>query len=179
MVRIRIFKSRQARRLAVALTALCALSAGTSTALASNSPAATPGPWHEAMTRARAVDVTAALGASPLFTCPDRTICLFPSADFTGNYNGSPAVILPDDSPSGVWHTFGYVGASSPNPGSIHNNSGSSIWVYDHQAPVAGNNLNPECILAHSEAVLSNSFGHFELFYGDPQCSNQYTRPLP
>lgn len=173
MVRIRMFKSRQVRWLAVALTALCALLAGTSTALASNSRAATPGPWHDTATQAQ-IRNTTAVSITPLFTCPSRRICLFPNNDFTGNYpGGQPAELDPAGTTSGAWINF----ALSPNPGSVNNNSGSSIWVYDRQKAVSPGS-NPWC-LSPGKYVLDHSYGYFELFYSDSTCAHNYTTPLP
>jgi hypothetical protein len=177
VIKIRVFKSRRARYLAIALTTLCALLAGTSTALASNAPTPVPGPWHETVTPAHVRNMTAAQTITPLFTCPDRTICLYPNDDFTGNYGSDPVEIVPADTTSGVWFSFDSYGADSPHPGSLNNNSGSSIWVYDHQAPVEAGS-NPAC-LTPGKWILDHAYGHFELFYSDSTCAHNYTTPLP
>lgn len=178
MIRTRVITSRQARFFAVALTALCALPAGTSAALASNTPTTAPGAAQEAVTRTHIRNTTAAHAVSPLFTCPDRSICIYPNDDFTGNYPGGQPVILdPAGTTSGVWFSLDSIGASSPHPGSVNNNSGSSIWVYDHQAPVVPGS-NPWC-LSPGKYVLDHAYGHFELFYSDSTCAHNYTRPLP
>ena len=119
---------------------------------------------------------TAEQTVSPDFTCPDRTVCLFPNDDYTGNYGNLPATFQPADFTSGMWFTWSDVGAGDPNPGSLNNNSGSSIWVYDHQIPVS--QTNPTC-LKPGQHVLYQVFGHFEEFYGDSTCMNSFTFPLP
>ncbi len=157
------------RFLTVALAALFALLAGTATALASSAPVAVPYPQHESVTQTQSF--------SPLFTCPDRSICLFPNNDFTGNYGSSPVIVVPAGTTSGTWFSFDSIGAGSPHPGSINNNSGSSIWVYDRQAPVVSGS-NPAC-LTQGKYTLSHSYGYFELFYSDSTCAHSSTRPLP
>src|SRR5262249_55831223 len=155
---------------------LFAVLASTSTAFASSGPAAAPGPWHDVVGQTNVLDAGTAQAVSPDFTCPSRTICLFPNDDYTGNYGSSPVILVPAGTTSGVWCSFNTIGADSPHPGSMNNNSGSSIWVYDHQAgPSAG---NPVC-LSKGRHVLDHSYGYFELFYSDSDCAHQFTRPLP
>ena len=77
---------------------------------------------------------------------------------------------------SGVWYDFEDFLASDPNPGSVNNNAGSCLWVYDHQEPVESGNPFP---VLHGKVVLDHKFGHFEIFYGDSGCNNSFTRPLP
>lgn len=179
MIRIQMFKSRQVRLLAAALTALCALLAGASTALAGTAPATSASLSRDAAAQAHTRTMTGAQAISPLFTCPGRHICLYPSDTFTGNYpGGQPIVLDPAGTTSGVWFSFDSIGAGSPHPGSIYDNSGSSIWLYDAQEPVAPH-VNPVCLASGARVDVDHAFGYFEIFYGDPDCSNNYTRPLP
>lgn len=138
--------------------------------------AAAASPQPDEAGRTPVPGLTAAQAVSPDFTCPGGAICLFPKDDYTGNYNGSPAEIEVDGVENGAWFSFGGYGAGSPNPGSMDNNTGSSVWVYDHQEPVKSGS-NPTC-LRPGRHVLDNKFGHFEVFPG-PDCSHAYTRPLP
>ncbi|HET7013235.1 MAG TPA: hypothetical protein VFI65_04965 [Streptosporangiaceae bacterium] len=117
--------------------------------------------------------------ADPDFTCPSRTICMWPHNDGTGTYGGGqPAEIYPPSIPSDQWFRFDMVGADSPYPGMVQNNSGSSIWMYDAQEPVTIN--NPHCLQGGGFSLSTmHSYGHFEVIYGDPSCNNSYSRPLP
>jgi hypothetical protein len=165
------------RFLAVALTAVCALMAGTSAALAGSAPTTAPGARHEAPTQAQVLSATAARTVSPLFTCSDHTICLFPNDDFTGNYGCcDPAVLVPADIPNLTWFSFFAWAALSPNPGSMNNDSGSCIWLYDRQAGISSSNPKH---FAPGRYDLKNMYGYFEVSFEDPTCSNGYTKPLP
>jgi hypothetical protein len=105
-------------------------------------------------------------------------MCLFPNDDYTGNYAAGPVLIDPS-SPfisSGTWYDFEDFGASDPNPGSVNNNSGSCLWVFDAQKPVESGNPFP---VLPGRVALDHSFGHFEIFYADSGCNHNFTRPLP
>jgi hypothetical protein len=152
------------RAAAILAAAALPLAATAATAQAASSP-------HGSAT-AQAAGVKG--GVTPDFTCPDRTVCLFPNNDFTGNYPGwgGPAQ-LPTDVDNGQWYSFNQVAASNPNPGSLNDNSGSIVWVYakDANAPAC---LNP------GRWVLSHSFGYFFIRFGIHSCTGQSVpRPLP
>lgn len=110
----------------------------------------------------------------PDFTCPSRTVCLFPNDNLTGNYPawGGPAT-LATDAFNGSWMTFGSVGADDPNPGSLNDNSNSAIWVFSH---AMGN--RKWCIITGT-ANLTNSYGWFMIQFGATTCQNVPVDPVP
>jgi hypothetical protein len=107
--------------IAAVLMAAAALLASGGTA--ASALAATTGTPHGTVA---AGSVTAFSSVQLGFTCPDRTVCLFPNNDFTGNYPGwgGPAE-LATDVWNGQWYSFAQADASNPDPGSLNDNSNS------------------------------------------------------
>jgi hypothetical protein len=108
------------------------------------------------------------------FMCPDRTVCLFPNDNYTGNYPawGGPAE-LATDVWNGSWYSFSDADASNPNPGSLNDNSGSIIWIY------AADSGNPPVCLPPGKYVLDHAFGYFYIEYGVGSCPSSAPGPLP
>jgi hypothetical protein len=56
------------------------------------------------------------------FTCPSGVICVYPNDGWTGNYGSAPGEITAFGNVApNSWYTFGSLGYSNPNPGSITN----------------------------------------------------------
>ena len=105
---------------------------------------------------------------TPLFTCPDRSVCFFPKDDYTGN----PTLTVATQGNGGVWAKFDSLGV--PNPGSMNDNSGSVVWLYDK----SGGMLT--CV-DPGRHVLDKKYGYFDIDYGIGDCSspNAGHPPLP
>jgi hypothetical protein len=101
--------------------------------------------------------------AAPDFTCPSRSVCLFPNDDWAGNYPGGAPVVLPTDVYNGAWLTFASVGASNPNPGSLNDNSNSVMWIHAADAGTY------KC-LTPSKWILFHSWGWFFIQFGVTSC---------
>lgn len=130
----------------------------------------------QAATVNSAVIETATTRLAPDFTCPSATVCLFPGDNYDGNYPywGGPAE-LPTSEYRGKWTSFSdtTVEASNPNPGSIHINANSVMWVYDEATGMV-----PVCY-AMGKHVLDHSYGWFYIQYGYTACPSQWPTPLP
>lgn len=101
------------------------------------------------------------------FTCPARTVCVFPNDDYTGNYaawHNMPAQ-LATDLYNGIWTRFSDVDIK-PNPGSLHDNSNSCVWVLDEQE----NDAQP--IEPNTEFVADHNFGWFFIQFGVSTCGS-------
>ena len=104
-------------------------------------------------------------------------MCAFPNDDYTGNYLnfGGPAEFATDLF-NWDWLFFIAEGAGNPNPGSINDNSGSIVWIYEANEPKSS--TNPFCIPIDSKRATYNDYGWFYIEFGVTSCGN-YPTPLP
>jgi len=102
--------------------------------------------------------------AATEFTCPAKTVCLFPNDNLTGNYPafGGPAELATNGN-NGAWTSFASDGIS-PNPGSMHVNANSCVWVFDKQLDLFGE-AEP-----NSTDALDGTFGFFFIQLGVDPC---------
>jgi len=103
--------------------------------------------------------------ATPDYTCSQRTICVWPNDNFTGQ----EYTFLTSEWHS-AWHNWADVQIPY-HPGSLDDDSNSIIWVYDKDS----NNaycLNPD------SWVLYNDYGYFYIAYNVGSC-NGASVPLP
>lgn len=154
-------------RVAAVLVAAAALFASVGTAASSQAATNTS---HGTMAMR---SVTALPSVQPDFTCPGRTVCLFPNNDFTGNYPGwgGPAE-LATDVWNGQWYSFSQASASNPNPGSLNDNSNSVMWIY-------AKDLNQAVCLTPGRYVLQHTYGYFFIQFGVTTCAANPPGPLP
>lgn len=156
-----------AGRMTAALAAAAALL--TSGGIAASAQAATGSPHSNMATR----PITGRPSADLDFTCPSRTVCLFPNDNYTGNYPGwgGPAE-LATDVWNGQWYSFAQADASNPNPGSLNDNSNSVIWVY-------AKDLNLALCLTPGRYSLDHTYGYFFIQFGVTSCNANPPMPLP
>lgn len=152
------------RTAAVLMTAAALIASG---GIAASAQAAAPTGTMSARS------VIAPESVQPDFTCPGKTVCLFPNDDYTGNYPawGGPAT-LATDVWNGRWYHFSDAGASNPNPGSLHDNSGSIIWIY-------AKDLNRPVCLTPGKYDLNHVYGYFFIRFGVQFCTVKAPTPLP
>jgi hypothetical protein len=115
--------------------------------------------------------------AAPDFTCQDGYVCAYPNDDWTGDYPswGGPAQFATYVF-RGSWLSFAAENTGNPNPGSINNDSGSTVWIYEKNEPLSS--TNPFCIPTYSRLATYNDYGWFFIRYGVTSCGS-YPTPLP
>jgi hypothetical protein len=104
-----------------------------------------------------AVSVTPAAAAAAT-ACSTRVICTF-SGD---NYNGTAFNMVPSVF-NRHWYTFSFFNAAKP--GSLIDNSGSDIWLFDRSQNVL------LCVPAGERGAVDHGYGSFYIQYGIGDCS--------